>query len=241
MHIFLSYASEDRQLAEEISLALLGSSHTVFFDKASLPPGGDYHARIDAAVRKSDLFIFLISPNSVAQGSYALTELKFARSKWPHPKNRLLPVRLHGTVWEAIPPYLRSVTVLEPEGSAPAEIVAAVANLDISNSSGASSSNSKVVEDHKKQSDPKTKNAHKSLFWIATIALIVAVGGALFLSLPVKKDRDANQAINRGKTGTDAGIKKSQPLIDDCFDVTETDYSKSPPESKIVRRCPPQQ
>ena len=102
MEIFLSYASEDRELAEQVQLALAGSGHHVFYDKESLPAGNDYHARIRSAVQRADIFVFLISPNSVAQGSYALTELKYARTKWPHPKTRLLPVLLHAT----LPPHL---------------------------------------------------------------------------------------------------------------------------------------
>ena len=74
MKIFLSYASEDRPHAEEIQLALAGAGHEVFFDRESLPAGGDYHTRIKASVDAAELFVFLISPHSVAPGGYALTE-----------------------------------------------------------------------------------------------------------------------------------------------------------------------
>ena len=129
MQIFLSYASEDRERAEEIQLALVNSGNQVFFDKTSLPAGGDYHSRIQIAVQSSDIFVFLISPNSVTQGSYALTELKYARAKWPNPREKLLPVLLRATDWDTIPPYLKSVTVLEPEGNTAAEVMAAVVSL----------------------------------------------------------------------------------------------------------------
>ncbi len=127
MKIFLSYASEDRAIAEEISLALAGAEHEVFFDRTSLPAGADFHARIEAAVKASDLVIFLISARSIAPGSYTLTELRYVRERWPHPKHRLLSVRLGPVAFEAIPPYLRSVTVLEPEGHVAAEVASAVA------------------------------------------------------------------------------------------------------------------
>src|ERR1044071_2305637 len=123
MDIFLSYASEERELADQIHLALAGGGHLVFFDRASLPPSGDYHMRIAAAVERSDLFVFLMSPSSLAQGSYALTELKLARTKWPHPKGRVLPVRVGKADWGSIPAYLQAVTVLEPEGSVAAEVL----------------------------------------------------------------------------------------------------------------------
>lgn len=126
MQIFLSYASEDRQVAEQIQLALVGAGHDVFFDIESLPPGGDYHDRIRKAVKRSDLFVFLISSNSVAHGSYALTELGYARERWSHPKANVIPVNLSGVPIESIPNYLTAVTILEPEGNSAAEILFAV-------------------------------------------------------------------------------------------------------------------
>jgi hypothetical protein len=129
MKVFLSYASEDRAAAEEISLALAGVGHEVFFDRTSLPAGGDYHARIRAGIAEADALVFLIGPPSVAAGSYALTELQFARERWPHAKGRVLPVLLAKVDWASMPAYLKSVTVLEPVGNAAAEVVAALERL----------------------------------------------------------------------------------------------------------------
>ncbi len=129
MKIFLSYASEDRPQAEEIQLALAGAGHEVFFDRESLPAGGDYHARIKASVDEAESFVFLISPDSVATGGYALTEMGYARARWPHPKGHVLPVVIQPTPFGTIPAYLKSVTVLEPSGNAAAEVVGAVARL----------------------------------------------------------------------------------------------------------------
>ena len=88
MNIFLSYSSDRRDIAEQVSLALTGSGHKVFFDRDSLPAGDDYHVRIRKGVENSDVFVFLISPRAVAPGSYALTELKYARQKWPDPRRK---------------------------------------------------------------------------------------------------------------------------------------------------------
>ena len=127
MKIFLSYASEDRPQAEEIQLALAGAGHEVFFDRQSLPAGGDYHARIKASVDEAELFVFLISPDSVDAGSYTLTEMGYARARWQHPRGHVLPVLLRPTDFKTIPAYLKSVTVLEPSGNVAAEVVSAVA------------------------------------------------------------------------------------------------------------------
>ena len=143
MNIFLSYASEDRDLADQVQLALGGVGHQVFFDRESLPAAGDYHARIRSAVDQSEVFVFLISPDSVAPGSYALTELKYARGKWPHPKGRVLPVKVRDTTWGIVPSYLKAVTVLEPEGNIPAEVVDAITELQ-------------------RESDPSVANARAS-------------------------------------------------------------------------------
>jgi DNA polymerase III delta prime subunit len=145
MQLFLSYAAEDRQIGEQIYLALLGAGHHVFFDRESLPPGGDYHARIRSAVKESDVLLFLVSPDSVVDGSYALTELKYARNKWPHPKDKVIPVILRSTVWDKIPNYLKSVTVLEPEGNIAAEVVNAVADLEGRNPPDSEAPRSKVA------------------------------------------------------------------------------------------------
>jgi hypothetical protein len=129
LRVFLSYATEDRNLAEQVHLALLGAGHQTFFDKQSLPPGGDYHDTISTAVKQSDALVFLISPDSILPGSYALTELKHARAKWQHPKGFVLPVLVRNVPWPEIPNYLKAVTILESEGNIPAEVVLALADL----------------------------------------------------------------------------------------------------------------
>jgi PKD repeat protein len=122
MKVFLSYAWEDKDIAEQVNLALVGAGCEVFFDQTSLTPASDFNSRIRQSVRDSDLFIFLVSPDSVAKSAYALTELKFAQEKWPHPKDYVLPVMVRATKFEVIPNYLKAVTVLEPAGSVAAEV-----------------------------------------------------------------------------------------------------------------------
>ena len=126
MQIFLSYSSVDCELADQIHLALLGSGHSVFFDKESLPPAGDYQTKIRKAVADSDFLVFLISPESVKKGSFALTELGYARKKWKHPRGRVLPVMVRAVAYANIPTYLKAVTVLEPEGNVAAEVTEAI-------------------------------------------------------------------------------------------------------------------
>jgi len=127
--IFLSYASEQSEAATHIELSLKGDGYSVFRDRTSLPPGESFDARILAAIEESDLFIFLISRESISHGRYTLTELKFAEQKWGHPAGHVLPVLVEPVPKEAIPIFLRAVTILQPQGNVTAEVAAEVARM----------------------------------------------------------------------------------------------------------------
>ena len=101
----------------------------MFRDRTSLPPGESFDARILSAIEESDLFIFLISRESISQGRYTLTELKFAEQKWGQPAGHVLPVLVEPVPKEAIPIFLRAVTILHPQGNLTAEVAAEVARM----------------------------------------------------------------------------------------------------------------
>jgi hypothetical protein len=124
--IFLSYSSPQSEAATRIELSLKGEGHSVFRDRSALPPGESFDARIRAAIEESDLFIFLISRESVLEGHYTLTELKFAEQKWGHPAGHVLPVLTEPIPKQAIPEFLRAVTMLQPRGDLAAEVAAEV-------------------------------------------------------------------------------------------------------------------
>lgn len=129
MKIFLSYPSGHKEAAASINYELSASGHEVFFDREDLRPGQSYNEKIRAAVEAAELFIFLITPQSIAQGHYTLTELKLAARKWPAPAGRVLPVMAEATPLDAIPAYLKAVTILIPEGNLTAEVLIEVAAL----------------------------------------------------------------------------------------------------------------
>ena len=128
-NIFLSYSSPQSEAAARIELSLEGEGHSVFRDRSDLPPGESFDSRIRAAIEESDLFIFLISRESVSQGRYTLTELKFAEQKWKNPSGHVLPVLMDPVPMEAIPEFLRAVTMLQPKGDVVAEVAAEVARM----------------------------------------------------------------------------------------------------------------
>lgn len=129
MNIFLSYSSARRDVAVRLKLALEAEQHDVFFDRDDLGAGEAYHQAIRNAVQAADLMVFLVSPESVAAGSYTLTELRLAEARWRRPAGHVLPVVVAATPKATIPPYLMAVTLLEPQGEPVAETVAAVAAL----------------------------------------------------------------------------------------------------------------
>lgn len=130
MRIFISYSSKHREICERLQLALEADGrHEVFVDRSELQPGQPFDAKIREALLGCDLLLFLVSPESVAPGSYALAELEIAKTRWRHPGGRVLPVKVAATDKAAIPPYLRAVTILEPQGDLVAQTVAAIQAL----------------------------------------------------------------------------------------------------------------
>ncbi len=129
MDIFISYSSKYRELCERLQLALEAEGHHCFVDRTELDPGHPFDAELREAIADCDVFIFLVSPESVATGSYALAELNLAQQRWRHPRGRVLPVVVAPTPMESIPSYLKAVTLLQPRGEVVAETLAAVSEL----------------------------------------------------------------------------------------------------------------
>ena len=129
MDIFISYSSKYRDLCERLQLALDAEGHHCFVDRRELEPGQPFDAELREAIADCDVFIFLVSPESVATGSYALAELNLAQQRWRHPRGRVLPVVVAPTPMASIPPYLKAVTLLQPQGELVAETLAAVTQM----------------------------------------------------------------------------------------------------------------
>ena len=127
--IFLSYASEQKAVAEPIAFSLRDRGFEVFLDRDDLPAGRSFDEQIEFAVAKADLFIFLISPGSVAPGRFTLTELEFARRRWRRADGHVLPVMIADTDLGAVPSFLKSVNILQPAGNISAEVSSVVSAM----------------------------------------------------------------------------------------------------------------
>ena len=126
MKIFLSYASQDRVIAEAINRALLEQGHNVFFDREDLPAGEEFHIQIRRAIERADLFVFLVSEEAIDPGSYTLNELDIAEKTLKQASGRLLPVLLRPMAIDRLPAFVKSVTLLDSPGNVAAAVADAV-------------------------------------------------------------------------------------------------------------------
>lgn len=186
--VFLSYVSSLDETAARIELSLAGEGFSVFRDRSALPPGESFDDRIRAAIEESDLFVFLVTPESVSPGRYTLTELKFAEQKWPHPGGHVLPVVVEATPKEAIPAYLLAVTLLKPRGNLVAEVAAEVARMG----------------------RPWWRRMLEPRRLVPTIVAALLVAGGAWLGLrsdPERREQDAKAAtfVTQSKAKADAG------------------------------------
>ena len=96
--VFLSYAKEDIASARKLYASLRNETFVdVWFDEESLIPGQNWEKEISKAIKTSDIFIALISRNSVNKRGIVQKELKEAvevMQELPQGKIYLIPVRL---------------------------------------------------------------------------------------------------------------------------------------------------
>ena len=194
MRIFLSYASEQAEIAETIAVALSVEGHEVFRDRSDLPPGDAYHDRIREAIAESDLFVFLVSPESVAKGRYTLTELELAQQQWRNPSDRVLPVVVQPTDVRSIPAYLKGVTLLEPRGNVPAGVVAAVWRVAI----------------------PRWRRLLRQ--WAPAIAIVVLVGAFFLVRWVMQERRIANEIASLIAAGGLAQSSRNYAVAWDAYE-----------------------
>lgn len=74
--VFLSYASEDKDVVLGIRDALEAAGIDVFFDKSELEAGDDWESKIRRSISKSSLFLPIISKNTLTRGR------RFFRVEW---------------------------------------------------------------------------------------------------------------------------------------------------------------
>lgn len=129
MKIFVSYPRSHSEIASDLVARLRAENHEVFIDASSLPPGESYDTQIRDSIQDCELFVSLFAGDSLRTGTYSRTEMKFAAEKWPNPSGNVLPVALDEEAMNNIPSYLKSVTVMRPEGEIVADVIAEVTKI----------------------------------------------------------------------------------------------------------------
>ncbi|HSG42337.1 MAG TPA: toll/interleukin-1 receptor domain-containing protein [Anaerolineales bacterium] len=64
-HIFISYSRKDIEIAERIVIALADNKLDTWIDWKSIPKGEDWEMEIYHGIEEADVFLFLISFDSV--------------------------------------------------------------------------------------------------------------------------------------------------------------------------------
>ncbi len=98
LKVFLSYASQDLSVVQELSRRLAAEGWIdPWVDKKKLLPGQDWRTKIEEAVETSDVVIICISNNSVTKEGFVQRELRYAREiafEKPDETIFLIPLRL---------------------------------------------------------------------------------------------------------------------------------------------------
>ncbi len=110
--IFLSYAHAQEREVADIAAKLVAAGYHVFFDKKSLK-GENFDIKIRDEVSNCDLFIVFVSESSLRNGSYVLTELGYAETRWPNPSGHVLAIRIDSATIDLVPAYLRANVILQ--------------------------------------------------------------------------------------------------------------------------------
>lgn len=126
MRIFLSYASEDADLAKRLASELdRVSGITVSWDQSLLLPGQEVHDRLRRAIEGCDFFVFIATASSIAKG-YPLHELTEA-VRTTNRSERIIPV-VSGVAPDRLPPELGNRTPVDmANSSAAAKIISRTA------------------------------------------------------------------------------------------------------------------
>jgi hypothetical protein len=202
--IFLSYASEERALAERVCRVLETEGHDVFFDREDLGGGDAFGERIRAAMAAADVLVYLISRSSVASKSYALTELSIATSLPARRRPAVLPVLTDDTPIDSVPAALRAQTILEPQGDTPAEIAAAIDRIG-----------------------KRKRQRQLTLGAVATLIVALAAGGYAGLRW-LKKPLGATAAETTGSDAT------STTAADPVEAFNEAVLKRTPPDKRVT-------
>jgi formylglycine-generating enzyme required for sulfatase activity len=104
--IFISYAREDFQHAQELYQKLARHGYSPWLDKVNLLGGQKWRKAIEQAIQRADFFLLLLSRNSVKKRGFVQREIRAALDFWQEKLEDdifLIPVLLEAMAWEEVP------------------------------------------------------------------------------------------------------------------------------------------
>ena len=108
LRIFLSYAAADRVYAHQVRNLLSQRPNVHLFTTETLSAGEDWQSKLKDELSKCDLFLVLLSPNSV-ESKWVLHELGAA---WAIDKP-IVPIVTHPEVFTKVPVALNQTQFIE--------------------------------------------------------------------------------------------------------------------------------
>lgn len=124
--VFISHASEDKQVAREIATQLREHGFITWLDIHSISPGDNLRAAIEKAISQADVVLVLVSRNS-ASSPWVTDEWSAIREHtWEHPDLKVLPILIENA---PLPPFLREWQVMRFESTGAEKIAQRVAEI----------------------------------------------------------------------------------------------------------------
>lgn len=118
MKVFISYASQDAAVAEQVVTALRQAGIDIWYDKQEIAPGENWGERIAEGLKQSDSMVLLMSPDAL-HSSRVGWDLDYALGE-PTYSNRLITVLVGGEDQfpeQKIPWILRRLKMVRLAGS----------------------------------------------------------------------------------------------------------------------------
>jgi hypothetical protein len=112
LRIFISYASEQVELARQVHQQLSGNGFDAFLDQRQLVAGAPFDAALHERIAQwADAAIVLVSAEYVQAGRFTLEEVQRLQARWPHSTGQVMPIRLAAdpALLHAMPAYLAAM------------------------------------------------------------------------------------------------------------------------------------
>jgi len=122
MNIFISFAKEQKEIADKLATTLNSQGHKVLYVIKNFPNASSDLDRVRKAIEKAQLFIFLVSPESIKKGSSTLSELSIARHRWRTPKDKVMAIMASSVELSTLPQFLQTLDVIKPAGELVSEV-----------------------------------------------------------------------------------------------------------------------